>query len=294
MAKKKKKKPEYYGLKTDAAFCLVMADNDILLELLQAVLPDKNITEIIYNTAQKEYKSFRKGKDIRLDVFAKDDRNNLYDIEMQVANEYNLDRRTRYYQARIDIDSLEKGRKYTELADSCIVFVCDFDYFEKGRTLYSFHEYEDHDKSIRLNTGTEKIIINAKSDSEKQKYAVKDNLKAFVHVLQQDYSTEYPYAKRLKKRLDRVNREKGEAIMDMLTRTDEKIEIASEQARKEGREEGAEEERRKQEKETDMAIIRMIASAHEKGVSKETAQSLIMDAYRLTDKEADKYLKDIY
>ena len=52
-----------------------------------------------------------------------DDGNTVYDVEVQNRNEKNLGRRTRYYQGIMDVDSLEKGRVYTDLKNSVTIFL---------------------------------------------------------------------------------------------------------------------------------------------------------------------------
>lgn len=67
----------------------------------------------------------------------------LYDIEMQTtdyATPDELPKRTRYYQAMMDMDVLNKGELYTKLRRTYIIFICTFDPFDRGRSLYTFRE----------------------------------------------------------------------------------------------------------------------------------------------------------
>ena len=43
-----------------------------------------------------------------------------------------LAKRTRYYQAMIDMDVLEKGDDYSMLNPAYIIFICTFDAFDQG------------------------------------------------------------------------------------------------------------------------------------------------------------------
>lgn len=66
-------------------------------------------------------------KGVRLDVYAKDENNTRYNIEMQVAQKPALGKRTRFYQSQMDMELLLTGNEYKELPNSYVIFICDFD-----------------------------------------------------------------------------------------------------------------------------------------------------------------------
>ena len=76
-------------------------------------------------------------KGIRLDVFVKDC-DQMFDVELQVANTKELPERARYYQGLMDIDTLKSGQKYKELKNSHVIFLCMKDIFEKNMPVYTF------------------------------------------------------------------------------------------------------------------------------------------------------------
>jgi predicted transposase/invertase (TIGR01784 family) len=91
-----------------------------------------------------------------------DDHERVYDIEVQVANNHNLGKRMRFYQAKIDGHyTLQKGATYNNLRNSYVIFPCSFDFLGRNRLRYVFHEFEDQDRSLKLSTGATKVIINA-------------------------------------------------------------------------------------------------------------------------------------
>lgn len=71
-------------------------------------------------------------RSVRLDVYAEDEVRVSYDLEMQNADEKNLAKRSRYYQAEMDVSSLRPGEDFNELRPSCIIYICTFDPFGKG------------------------------------------------------------------------------------------------------------------------------------------------------------------
>ena len=110
----------------DFMLCKVMQDEAICKKFLEMVLAGK-IGKITYLSSQNSIAAGSEAKSIRLDILVKDEAGKSYDIEMQVANEYNIPKRMRYYQAALDISFLDKGLHYKTLNDSYIIFVCLFD-----------------------------------------------------------------------------------------------------------------------------------------------------------------------
>lgn len=129
MAKKKTLKE--LTLKDNFMFGAVMSDEANCRRLLELILqiPIERVTvskekTIIYNP---EYKG------VRLDVYAKDENNTHYNVEMQSVLKSSLEKRTRYYHSQIDMGLLLSGADYSELPDTYVIFICDFDVFGAGR-----------------------------------------------------------------------------------------------------------------------------------------------------------------
>ncbi|QTQ14369.1 Rpn family recombination-promoting nuclease/putative transposase [Treponema parvum] len=146
----------------DFMFCKVMQDEEICKEFLEMVLVNK-IGKIIYLSPQNAIVTGSESKSVRLDLLVKDDMGKSYDIEMQVANERNIPKRMRYYQAAIDVSFLDKGAHYKTLNDCYIIFVCLFDVIGKSKPIYTFENICLEDRQTSLQDGTRKVIINAEA-----------------------------------------------------------------------------------------------------------------------------------
>lgn len=154
---------------SDAVFGEVMSNKKFCKFVLQTILPEIDIADISYLQKQElKGNPDEVSKDVILDIFVKDTAGRLYDVEMQVANQHNLGMRMRYYQSLIDLDSLNRGDTYLNLKESYIIFLCAFDPYDCGRLKYSFHEYEDVDKTLQLQTNSSKIIINSKGNLQSE------------------------------------------------------------------------------------------------------------------------------
>ena len=156
---------EELTISDDFMFCKVMEHEPICKEFLELLFNAK-IEKITYLSSQNNITTNAGAKNIRLDVLVKDEAGTSYDVEMQVANQYNLPKRMRYYQAVLDIAFLDKGYSYKALNNSVIIFVCLFDPIGNNRAIYTFENICRENKSILLQDGTKKVILNAKAFNE--------------------------------------------------------------------------------------------------------------------------------
>ena len=137
MTKQKRQKSlQELTIKDNFMFGAVMTDEANCKACLELVLgkPIEKLTvcrekSIIYHP---DYKG------VRLDVIAKDEAHTHYDVEMQVAAKPALGKRSRYYHSQLDMEMLESGRDYRELASVYVIFICDYDPFGEGYYRYDF------------------------------------------------------------------------------------------------------------------------------------------------------------
>ena len=135
---------------------------DLCRRLLELIL-NTTIKEISYPEREKTIEARTDSKGIRLDVYVEEKgTNRSFDVEMQIANSDNIDKRMRYYQGLIDMDKLKRGQHYSKLGKSVIIFICPFDRFEYGLHFYSFSERCDQNPNIKLNHGATKIFLSTK------------------------------------------------------------------------------------------------------------------------------------
>ena len=138
------KKFENLTIQSDFIFKKVMSRKRICIHLLEELLQIK-IADINYIEAEKSLEPDYTSRGIRLDIIVEDDKNTHYNLEMQVKNPVNratgkflLPKRTRYYQAMLDTDMLQKGHDYDELSPTYIIFFCLFDFFQDSQRIYTF------------------------------------------------------------------------------------------------------------------------------------------------------------
>ena len=129
---------EELSISNDFLFGKVMQDPELCKELLQRILSDLKIDRVEYPELQKRIDVDTDAHSVRLDVYVKDEKETVYDIEMQVSNTKELPKRSRYYQGMIDLQLIDRGQHYKKLNRSYIIFICPFDLYGKGRHIYTF------------------------------------------------------------------------------------------------------------------------------------------------------------
>ena len=122
------------SLRSDFMFGQVMRSEEICQLFLEALLGIK-IQRIEFIDHQKDLGDSYEYHGIRLDVYLKDDKGTVFNVEIQADREDALPKRVRFYQSAIDRGELPKGADYTDLSESYIIFVCDFDYFHIGKAV---------------------------------------------------------------------------------------------------------------------------------------------------------------
>lgn len=145
-------------------FQKVMRNRRICKLLIEKLLGIK-VKKITYPTTEKVIEESPTQKGIRLDLYVETDDGTIIDIEMQTADKSLgwLPKRTRYYQAMIDLNVLGKGKDYIELKKSFVIFICTFDPFPgNNRNMYTFTNLCHEQDGLELGDGATKVFLNTK------------------------------------------------------------------------------------------------------------------------------------
>ena len=180
-------------------------------------------------------------KGVRLDVYAKDENNTRYNIEMQVAKKPALGRRTRYYQSQMDMELLLSGQEYKELPNSYVIFICDFDPFGKSKYCYTFQPKCKEDPEVDLEDGRCCVFLSTYGENEEEVPRELVNFLKFVKANQEESQKDFQdyFVKQLQDsiRWIKSSREMEERFMIF----EEMMKDEREAGRREGRQEGKQE-----------------------------------------------------
>lgn len=132
----------------------------IILEEPELELEEVKVEQVVLNETGK--------RAIRLDAWAKDRNNRLFDMEMQNDSKGdNIPKRARFYQGLLDSPVLKSGKhtKYRQLSSSIIIFITQDDIWKKDLAKYTFTEQCEEIRGLHLEDGTTKIFLNMTSEN---------------------------------------------------------------------------------------------------------------------------------
>lgn len=125
-----------------------------------SILLEKEIGLLKKPETEKELRVSPQLREVRLDVVGMDEEERLYFAEMQQKNTGNLIRRSRYYQAHMDVSLLEPGNKdFNLLNDSCFIMIAPFDLFGKGLYRYTFQGVCRECPDLKLEDGQSGYLL---------------------------------------------------------------------------------------------------------------------------------------
>lgn len=226
---------ENLDITDDFLFGKVMRNPEICKRMIEAIL-DIKIERIEYPEEQKVIDMTADSKSVRLDVYVKDTKDVIYNIEMQPVKKDNLPKRSRYYQGMIDLNLIEKGDSYKNLNQSYVIFICCFDLFGRNRCKYTFENHCIEEPDIPLEDGTVKIFLNSKGNS----FGLNATLRAFLSYINNGTLSENTFITLLDNEIKkaRKNLEWRREYMTLFMRDQENQELGRAEGRQEGRTEG--------------------------------------------------------
>lgn len=157
---------------------------EVLIAFLNAVfrLPsDQELTSV--DLLDREIDPiFLLDRGARLDILAKTRAGTLINIEIQVANQYNIDKRTVFYCAGLYHSQLTTGQDFGDLHKTVTINILGFDWFEdRNRYHHVFHLRED-ETGMLLNDDLEIHFLELKK-MKSIKRRPKDRLEAWMLYL---------------------------------------------------------------------------------------------------------------
>lgn len=212
----KKKTLKELTIKNNFMFGAVMCDEDNCKEFLEMVLHIP--IERVEVSKEKSIVYHPEYKGVRLDVYAKDEHNTHYNVEMQAIRKKALGKRARYYHSQIDMELIRSGEDYTKLPDTYVIFICDFDPFGESKYCYTFANQCLEVSGLNQMDGSKSIFLSTKG---KNKADISEKIANFLEFVEADLSEsegsfEDEFVKKLQKSVQHVkeSREMEEYYMN--------------------------------------------------------------------------------
>ena len=127
---------------------LTLLDRFLFAEVMEDPKTFENILSIILGEdisikgrpqSEHENRTSPLKRQVRLDVWAEDETDAVYNIEAQKENTKNLPHRSRFYQALIDSKLLDPGEvDFSNMKDCYTIIIAPFDLFGRGLYQYTF------------------------------------------------------------------------------------------------------------------------------------------------------------
>ncbi len=210
-----KKQLKNLTIKDNFMFAAVMLDEDNCKEFLERALQIP-IDHVEVST-EKNIVYHPEYKGVRLDVYAKDEKNTRYNVEMQVSTQNSLELRSRYYQSQMDMEMLLSGSEYAELPNSYVIFICDFDAFNEQKYKYTFQMECKETANAELHDKRNIIFLSTKGRNDEE---VSEELIRFLKFVKADLKESQndfqdTYVRKLQKFIKHIkqNREMEEKYM---------------------------------------------------------------------------------
>lgn len=225
-------------------FDQVMEDPEIHREVLNIVL-EKEIPPLRTNVTEKEVRKGSETRYIRVDIYAEDEEDTVYNTEMQKQKKNDLRKRSRFYQGLLDSRLLESGvPNYNLLKDTYLIMIACFDPFGYGRYRYTFEAQCQEEPKCKMEDGAVRIFLNVKGKNDDE---VSEELREFLYYVEHttDEAAERSKSVRIKKIHERVKKvkEDDEVGVKYMQAWEERY-YEMQEARKEGLSEGLETGRR--------------------------------------------------
>ncbi len=145
---------------------MVFDGNIEATELLLKIILKKNDIMVISVVGQREFQSpIVGGRNIRLDILAKDNTGKYYNVEVQKKPEGAHMRRARFNSSMMDSRMLKAGQEFSELQDSYMMFITQTDIFGHGIPVYTINRHFEETDDL-FDDGSHIIYVNGNYKGE--------------------------------------------------------------------------------------------------------------------------------
>lgn len=216
-------------------FAEVMEDAETFENVLSIIL-GQDISIKGHPQSEHEKRTSPLKRQVRLDVWAEDDTDAVYNIEAQKENTKNLPHRSRFYQALIDSKLLDPGEiDFSKMKDCYSIIIAPFDLFGEGLYQYTF-QMNCNETGQPLNDGAIRIFLNTHGQNPED---ISSELKELLYYMEhttEDIFCSTPRLQEIKKHVNTV-KSSEEIGVKYMQEWEEKI-LEKRKARAEGLAEG--------------------------------------------------------
>ena len=224
---------------------LTLLDRFLFAEVMEDPKTFENILSIILGEdisikgrpqSEHENRTSPLKRQVRLDVWAEDETDAVYNVDAQKENTKNLPHRSRFYQALIDSKLLDPGEvDFSNMKDCYSIIIAPFDLFGRGLYQYTF-QMTCAETGQPLEDGATRIFLNTHGKNSED---ISPELKELLYYMEHTTEEISCSTSRLQEIKNHVNIVKSseEIGVKYMQEWEEKI-LEKRKARAEGRAEG--------------------------------------------------------
>ena len=167
-------------------------NEDILISFINAVLKrtkKEPIVEVEIIENKQLTKELILDKTGIIDVRAKTSKGENIDIEVQLTDQGNMDKRTLFYWGKMYLENIKQGQDYTSLEKVITINILDFEFLGTENYQSSFHLWEDIEKDYMLTDVVEIHFLELpKFRNKKNKDYRENDIERWLMFLEKDIS----------------------------------------------------------------------------------------------------------
>lgn len=167
-------------------------NEDILISFINAVLKrtkKEPIVEVEIIDNKQLTKELILDKTGIIDVRAKTSKGENIDIEVQLTDQGNMDKRTLFYWGKMYLENIKQGQDYTSLEKVITINILDFEFLGTENYQSSFHLWEDIEKDYMLTDVVEIHFLELpKFRNKKNKDYRENDIERWLMFLEKDIS----------------------------------------------------------------------------------------------------------
>ncbi len=187
-------------------FSEVMEDPENMETILKIILGTEILLKYLPQVEKEQTKTplYRFAK---IDVWCMDQKEIVYDTEVQKINTKNLPKRSRCYQGMINSKLLQSGEtNFNNLNPVFIIIIGPFDLFGYDKYMYTFQMKCDELADLKLEDGATRIFLNTRGKNE---HEVSPELVELLHYIEHTNerkadSCQNPKLKKLRERVTAI------------------------------------------------------------------------------------------
>ena len=207
----------------DTLFCKMAENIAFCEEILQIILNDTCL-KVLNAVPQSTAKNLQ-GRSCILDLKCQLCNGKIVDIEVQRSDNDDHQRRVLYNAALLITNTTNPSNNFKQVPDVIIIFISEFDIFNKGKAKYKINRVIEDDGTIVYN-GMEEIYVNAAVDDKSD---IAELMKVFTKSDTYNYS-KFPVTSSIKRRFktteegvkemcEIIERNRAEAAMERLIKS---------------------------------------------------------------------------